>query len=1363
MREVINAFLPFFFRFKWISIMATTGGLAWVVCYRWKAQFQPAWLYIAGTVIATGLVLLLAHLAKKAKASKAEAGLTAGIAAGPGAKVDLKGEIKALRENWIASVSKLKAASKGGTGNILSRLPWYVIIGEPASGKSTLLRKSGLDFPVGDASVAGMHGTRNCDWWFANEAIFLDTAGRYIIETQESEWVTFLGLLKKFRDKKPINGVLVALPANTLLTKSDDELKLDGKRIRQRLDELIANLGINFPVYLLVTKCDLVGGFAEFFGKLDQRYAEQMVGWTNPAEAEARFDPEVFGKKFENVTERIYRMRPWTESMTAKRDLLKTFLYPEEFRYLKGPLRTVLEVVFRVNVYQETPICRGVYFSSGTQVGDPLARALEDMARDLRIPGDFGMSLGIKDEKEVRAYFIKDLVSDQILRDQQMSWRTRQADEQVLARRRKWGIIGLAAAVLLGIFCTLSWSKNRGRLEAFEVSIAEDSRPLQTSVGCLDARDAAKPPTFLDIGLNYMDQIRPSAERAFRRVFGAGCVAPIAAELRDPLSKGMPKGPDGAPEVRAYLEHYRLWLVLKRTLVDRQALEKAPLESFFGILDRQNRVGKAGPAELDRCLREFSGGAIEDYYSEKDWREADILFLDQSDGLVASVEDWVRANQSASGRLMGSIEETLKSFKDECLAQRPAVVPHKTPEVLVDIARSIRGKTDPLTTLRGGTSGKPLTALVSGIKDSGDLSLVLRDVKALLPEDPKARNIPARIDSLLTALGSPDTREEMDRKSRSVKQLRAFIDQQISDEHEALSYGEGAERNILLDRQGQIRRQVAAAGVDAWTLLAPEVKEIEGRDVEKPGEDGKPIREDGWWETLVLLAEARRADLLGGEYVEFGLIPWLSRESWRKERSGDRDFEVFTRQRIESLVLPRLREQNDLFADRRFADSIRESSLAELTRAFSAYIDDLDRYWLGQFEDALPKDAPADITAIQDRLRPWTSERLRLLSAASEIKDALTGIGKLEAPETDPLAAAQAPRLDKVFRNFVIFFDARDAAVRRHYTMAQGVEAFGRLGADLDPVAAGAGASQRTRARELASRVVGGAPGASSFALGRKSVREFASQADFSRPSGLIAERMQPLVENAWRAVIGLTADDINDEWTRRSSVWVAGLRKGEAEAFRKAFGAGGEIPRFEQEFLAPFFKLPGYDPLPTEGPGLVIADPYRAFMSSSSGVTGDLFDAEYAIRKNRITMGIKVAGETPTSLKVEYRDRREGPKVSAEKRTDPVDVEFSFEWTPASCEALTFIIGFRDGSTKTIQFTGPWAVAEAFSRADSFQAPATYVWTRTDPNLGRYGVELTVRGNELGGLYGVYRKMNGKDPLMELAARLPARIVEVR
>ena len=226
---LLNLVLPLLKKFKFIAILVVVFAVSFMCAKRWPS-FLPPWLVTCTISVGVTLIIILVYLAvKKRREKKMAAALEAGISAADEDKVDLKGEIKALRENWQSSLAKLKASGMGADSKtILFKLPWYIIIGEPASGKSTLLRKSGLDFPVGDATVAGLHGTRNCDWWFANEAIFLDTAGRYIIETQVQEWTAFLELLQKYRTKKPINGVMIALPANSLLTKNHDELLGDG-------------------------------------------------------------------------------------------------------------------------------------------------------------------------------------------------------------------------------------------------------------------------------------------------------------------------------------------------------------------------------------------------------------------------------------------------------------------------------------------------------------------------------------------------------------------------------------------------------------------------------------------------------------------------------------------------------------------------------------------------------------------------------------------------------------------------------------------------------------------------------------------------------------------------------------------------------------------------------------------------------------------------------------------------------------------------------------------------------------------------------------------------------------------------------
>ena len=84
----------------------------------------------------------------------------------------------------------------------LASLPWYMFIGPPGAGKTTALVNSGLKFPladtaVGRSAVRGVGGTRNCDWWFTDEAVLIDTAGRYT--TQDSQaavdsaaWLGFL-------------------------------------------------------------------------------------------------------------------------------------------------------------------------------------------------------------------------------------------------------------------------------------------------------------------------------------------------------------------------------------------------------------------------------------------------------------------------------------------------------------------------------------------------------------------------------------------------------------------------------------------------------------------------------------------------------------------------------------------------------------------------------------------------------------------------------------------------------------------------------------------------------------------------------------------------------------------------------------------------------------------------------------------------------------------------------------------------------------------------------------------------------------------------------------------------------------------
>ena len=125
------------------------------------------------------------------RASRATDKLMTGVAKSAAAEpADRATRRVQLRERFEEAVAALKQNQRQAAAGLYD-LPWYVFIGAPGSGKTTALVNSGLKFPleqrIGKGALRGVGGTRNCDWWFTDEAVFLDTAGRYT--TQDSDAV----------------------------------------------------------------------------------------------------------------------------------------------------------------------------------------------------------------------------------------------------------------------------------------------------------------------------------------------------------------------------------------------------------------------------------------------------------------------------------------------------------------------------------------------------------------------------------------------------------------------------------------------------------------------------------------------------------------------------------------------------------------------------------------------------------------------------------------------------------------------------------------------------------------------------------------------------------------------------------------------------------------------------------------------------------------------------------------------------------------------------------------------------------------------------------------------------------------------
>ncbi|MCA8981724.1 MAG: hypothetical protein KDC14_16965, partial [Planctomycetes bacterium] len=191
--------------------------------------------FIVGSFLAAALFVGFKRFVRwrrKRKASPFEHELASNSAASPSGVSEpaQRARLDDMRTQFEHGVTKFKAAGKS-----LYDYPWYLIVGEPGSGKTEAIRHCNVGFPPGlQDELQGVGGTINMNWWFTNHAILLDTAGRLMFEEvapgATSEWDEFLRLLLKNRPNCPVNGMLLFIPADSLIKDTADEIKRKGSR-----------------------------------------------------------------------------------------------------------------------------------------------------------------------------------------------------------------------------------------------------------------------------------------------------------------------------------------------------------------------------------------------------------------------------------------------------------------------------------------------------------------------------------------------------------------------------------------------------------------------------------------------------------------------------------------------------------------------------------------------------------------------------------------------------------------------------------------------------------------------------------------------------------------------------------------------------------------------------------------------------------------------------------------------------------------------------------------------------------------------------------------------------------------------------
>lgn len=295
---------------------------------------------------------------------------------------NIKGHFNTIYQKLLTYIDRCQFKRKltfkrDEAGKRFKKTPCYLVMGSPKSGKSQLLMNNSMvrvspEF-YGKEAVALSKGSDTASWHFFNEAIFVEQA---LLEDSGDpvDAKRYIKLLKKRQKRKPINGVVLTFSMTELLLAKHEDRRSFVAHFIAQIKMINQMLKVVVPVYVMLTKADLVSGFTEFFSDMSKEDLAQVWGVSFPLDNQHTVKDLIhtFDKEYAQMMARLSQRVLWTldvEKNQQAREMI--YRFPQQMQLFRKPVAALVEEIFSSQLDNTILNLRGIYFTSSEQKGEP--------------------------------------------------------------------------------------------------------------------------------------------------------------------------------------------------------------------------------------------------------------------------------------------------------------------------------------------------------------------------------------------------------------------------------------------------------------------------------------------------------------------------------------------------------------------------------------------------------------------------------------------------------------------------------------------------------------------------------------------------------------------------------------------------------------------------------------------------------------------------------------------------------------------------------------------------------------------------------------------------------------------------------